>query len=610
MRIYLHRSAPRGANPVPETPLSESTPAAKHQSLLLVRRCLKYFLPYKGRLSLAVLGMIIVAPCGAASAWLVKHAVDDVLINKDTMALKFVTIGIVVLMVLKGVFRFMQNYYMNTAGLLAINDLRNELYGKIMYLPMGYFNESQVGMLMSRVLNDVGLIRNSLPSMVMLTREFFTVVGLAFYVFYLDWRLAFWGTLVLPAALYPFIYYSRRMRKLGRRTQSRVSDVSVRLQEGLSGIRIIKGFAREKFEIDRFCRENDLLVESTNKQIMASEQSSRVMETVGAFAAGLVLWYGGGRVIAGDLTTGSLLSFLTALALLYDPIKRMNAANIDIQMALTGGERVFEILDKADDIAETGGGVEVTGPFRGIALEGVRFSYPAASRPALDGIDLEVKAGERIAIVGPSGSGKTTLANLVPRFFDPQEGRISLNGRPLADFTLTSLRRSMGLVSQDAFLFNATVRENIAYGVEGEAAQADVEAAARAAYAHEFIMALPQGYDTMVGERGVKLSGGQKQRLTIARAIMKNPPLLILDEATSALDTESERIVQMALENLMQDRTSIVIAHRLSTILTADCIVVMEDGRITDQGRHAALLERCETYRRLYEMQFGCAQQE
>lgn len=577
------------------------------QSLKLLKRCLGYFLRYKARLAVAVLGMLVVAPCAAASAWLVKKAVDDVLINKDIVALKFVTIGIVVLMSLKGVFRFLQNYYMNTAGLLAINDLRNELYAKIVYLPMNYFNESQVGMLMSRVLNDVGLIRASLPSMVMLTREFFSVIGLAFYVFYLDWKLAFWGTLVLPAALYPFIYYSKRMRKLGRRTQGHVSDVSVRLQEGLSGIRIIKGFAKEQAEITRFLDENSKLVVSSNKQILASEQSSRVMETVGSFAAGLVLWYGGSRVIAGDLTTGALLSFLTALAMLYDPIKRMNAANIDIQMALTGAERVFEIMDKADEIVERGGTLRLDEPFRDIEFKDLRFTYDGVARPALDGINLQVKAGERVAIVGSSGSGKTTLANMVPRFFDPQEGAILLNGRPLTDYTLNSLRRSMGLVSQEAFLFNATVRENIAYGAEGAYTQEQVEAAARAAYAHDFVLELPEGYDTLVGERGVKLSGGQKQRLTIARAIMKNPPLLILDEATSALDTESERIVQLALENLMQDRTSIVIAHRLSTILTANLIVVMSEGRIVDQGKHAKLLERCEIYRTLYEMQFGAA---
>jgi len=573
----------------------------------MLKRSLHYFMQYKARLAVAVVGMLVVAPCAAASAWLVKKAVDDVLINKDIVALKFVTIAIVVLMTLKGIFRFLQNYYMNTAGLLAINDLRNELFAKIVYLPMDYFNESQVGMLMSRVLNDVGLIRSSLPSMIMLTREFFSVLGLAFYVFYLDWQLAFWGTLVLPAALYPFIYYSKRMRKLARRAQGHVSDVSVRLQEGLSGIRIIKGFAKEKTEITRFLDENAKLVTSNNKQILASEQSSRVMETVGSFAAGLVLWYGGSRVIAGDLTTGALMSFLTALIMLYEPIKRMNSANIDIQMALTGAERVFEIMDKADAIAERGGSVKLDEPFREIAFKDLRFTYNNTGRPALDGINLQVKAGERIAIVGSSGSGKTTLANMVPRFFDPQGGAILLNDRPLTDYTLDSLRRSMGLVSQDAFLFNATVRENIAYGAEGTYSQEEVEAAAKAAYAHEFILELPEGYNTLVGERGVKLSGGQKQRLTIARAIMKNPPLLILDEATSALDTESERIVQLALENLMQDRTSIVIAHRLSTILTANLIVVMNEGRIVDQGKHAKLLERCDIYSTLYEMQFGAA---
>jgi subfamily B ATP-binding cassette protein MsbA len=574
-------------------------------SLRMLKRSLAYFLRYKARVGLAVLGMAVVAPCAAASAWLVKKTVDDVLIHKDVQALKFVTIAIVVLMTAKGIFRFMQNYYMNTAGLLAINDLRNDLYAKIVYLPMHYFNESQVGMLMSRVLNDVGLIRGSLPSMVMLTREAFSVIGLAFYVFYLDWKLAFWGTIVLPLALYPFIYYSRRMRKLGRRTQGHVSDVSVRLQEGLSGIKVIKGFAKENSEVTHFMDENNKLVGSSIKQIQASEQSSRVMETIGSFAAGLVLWYGGSRVIDGDLTTGALLSFLTALAMLYDPIKRINAANIDIQMALTGAERVFEIMDAADTLAERGGSVELAGPFKEISFNAVRFTYNGANRPALDGIDLQVRAGERIAIVGSSGSGKTTLANMVPRFFDPQEGTILLNGRPLADYTLDSLRRGMGLVSQEAFLFNASVRENIAYGAVDGYTQEEVEAAAKAAYAHDFIMELPEGYDTLVGERGVKLSGGQKQRLTIARAIMKNPPLLILDEATSALDTESERIVQLALENLMQERTSLVIAHRLSTILTADLIVVMAEGRIVDQGKHAKLLERCEIYKTLYEMQFG-----
>ncbi|HMM39178.1 MAG TPA: ABC transporter transmembrane domain-containing protein [Desulfovibrio sp.] len=575
------------------------------ESKVLLRRSLGYFWGFKKRLALAVVGMLVVAPCGAATAWLVKLAVDDVLIRKDVTALKLVTFLIFALMSLKGIFRFIQTYYMNSTGLMVVESLRNDLYERLIHLPLRFFNENQVGMLMSRMLNDVALIRQSMPSIVMFVREFFTVIALIGYVIYLDRILAFWGLIVLPIVMWVFATFSRKLRKIGRKTQVNVSDVSVVLQEGLSGIRVIKAFASEAFEVAKFKTENAKYLKSAVKQIRISEQSSRVMEIVGALAAGLVLWYGGMRVIEGGLTPGALLSFLTALAMLYEPIKRMNSANMDIQAALAGAERVFEILDSPHLVAESGGAVELDEPFQALVFEGVLFKYPGAVRPSLDRIDLRVQAGERVAIVGPSGAGKTTLVNLIPRFFEPQEGRIVLNGRPVAEYSLRSLRRSMGIVSQEAFLFNASVSENIAYGMTRNCAREEVEAAANAAFAREFINDLPEGFATLVGERGVKLSGGQKQRLTIARAILNNPPLLILDEATSALDTESERIVQLALDNLMKGRTSIVIAHRLSTVLSADRIVVMEGGRVLDQGRHEELLGRCDLYARLYHMQFS-----
>jgi subfamily B ATP-binding cassette protein MsbA len=327
------------------------------------------------------------------------------------------------------------------------------------------------------------------------------------------------------------------------------------------------------------------------------------MELVGAFGAGLVIWYGGMQVIEGHSTPGTFFSFMAAIIMLYDPIKKINTSYQDLQKALASAERAFDLLDSPKIIPEDGGTLQVEQPFQRLEIQDIRFSYPDTTVPALDGVSLEIRQGERVAIVGPSGSGKTTLANLLPRFYDVQEGAILLNGKSLSDYTLESLRLTMGIVSQDTFLFNMTIRENIGY-VRGEHTQEDIERAARAAYAHEFILELPEGYDTVVGERGTKLSGGQKQRITIARALLKNPPLMILDEATSALDTESERIVQKALENLMADRTSIVIAHRLSTILNAHLIVVMEHGRIVGQGRHQQLLQTCPLYQKLYEMQF------
>ncbi|SNR59240.1 ATP-binding cassette, subfamily B, MsbA [Humidesulfovibrio mexicanus] len=570
----------------------------------LITRCLSYFLPYKFKVVIAFLSMFVVAGCSAAMAYLVKPAIDQIFVNKDMNALKLLPFLIMGVMVTKCSFRFIQTYYMNSVGMRVIEALRNDLYKKIVVLPMRFFEESQVGMLMSRILNDVVEIRNSVPSMVMLIREIFEIMGLIGVVFYQDAELAFYAVIVVPIAGYPLVYFGKKLRNLGRKSQAGVANINVHLQESFSGIKVIKAFATEKQESGRFAVENHKLMGLAIKQVLNSELSSRVIDMLSSVGIGLVIFYGGMRVIDGTTTAGTFFSFMASLIMLYEPIKKIDACNIDIQRALAGAERVFDILDSPNINRESGGTRDVEAPFKSVEFRDVRFQYPTAGRPALDGINLVVRAGERVAIVGPSGSGKTTLVHLIPRFYDADSGQVLLNGAPVQDYSLKSLRLTQGIVSQDAFLFNASVRDNICYGQDGYS-QEQIESAAKAAFAHDFIMELPDGYDTVIGERGARLSGGQKQRLTIARALLKNPPLLILDEATSALDTESERIVQLALENLMRERTSIVIAHRLSTILSAHLIVVMEEGRVVAQGKHAKLLETCPLYARLYQMQFA-----
>jgi subfamily B ATP-binding cassette protein MsbA len=572
-------------------------------SLKLFKRCLSYFWPYKFRIFISLISMAIVAACSAAAAFLVKPALDDIFINKDKQALIFIPIALVVVFIIKGIFRFLQNYEMNYCGLKVLETLRNELHSKIVRLPIYFFDENQTGMLMSRILSDVTFIRASLPSLVMLIRQVLTMLGLLFVVFYRDPYLATFAVLVLPVAVYPFIYFGKKLRKLGRKNQSKISDISSFLQEIFSGIKVVKAFSTEEKEDKNFQKENSRLVNIAIKEIKYNELSSPVMEFIGAVGAGLVVWYGGSQVIAGESTPGTFFSFMTALVMLYDPLKKLTSANLTIQKALAGAERVFQILDSPELAIERAGEKELKPPFKELVFKDVTFTYPGSEKPALQNINLTIKNGEKVAIVGPSGAGKSTLVNLIPRFYIQQKGTIFLNGLPLEEYSLTSLRLFMGIVSQDNFLFNTTIRENIRYGLT-EASEEEVIAAAKAAYAHDFIMKLPQQYDTVIGERGVKLSGGQKQRITIARAILKNPPLLILDEATSALDTESERIVQKALDNLMAKRTSIVIAHRLSTVLSSDKIVVLNQGEIVAIGKHEELLNNCELYRKIYEMQF------
>lgn len=575
----------------------------KNYNRYLLKRCLGYFGPFWLRIVIAFGCMGVVAAATGASAYLVKPALDEIFINKNAEALTWLPAVFILVVLVKGVGRFFQNYIMQSCGLEVLELIRRDLFAKMVRLPLRFFEDNQVGMLMSRIIYDVMAIRSSMPAVVMVVRQVLTIVALICVVFYQNAYLAFWAVLVLPLAMFPFVWFGKKLRKLGRKNQVKLADISVFLQESFSGIRVVKAFANEEKEKARFEEENGRLIHIFKREVVYNELSSPIMELVGALGTALVIFYGGMQVIRGESTPGTFFSFCAGLLMLYEPIKKMTESNKDIQRALAGAERVFEILDSPEINVETEGAAQFQPPLEELRFEDVTFRYPGCDVPALDRVSFSVRKGETVAVVGPSGSGKTTLVNLIPRFYLPEAGRIVMNGQDVTEYTLDSLRLNIGMVSQDTFLFNTSVTENIAYG----RASIDMEAvheAARAAYAHDFILALQQGYDTVIGERGVKLSGGQKQRLTIARALLKNPPLLILDEATSALDTESERIVQQALENLMQGRTSIVIAHRLSTVLNADRIMVMEKGKVIAEGPHAALLESCPLYQRLYSMQF------
>lgn len=537
------------------------------------------------------------------TAYLVKPAMDDIFMNKDATALVLIPLAYLAVIVVKSFARFAQVYIMNVTGLFVLHRLRQELFSRILVLPIRFFEESRVGMLMSRVLGDVNGIRQSVPACIMIIRELFTVVGLVGVVVYQDIELAGIALIVMPVLIYPVVVYGKRLRKVGRKLQVQSADINSVVEESLGNIRLIKAFGTEKWEARGFEKESKGIVKLSKKQVLASEMSSRVMELVGGVAVSFVLWYGGSRVLSGESTPGTFFSFVAALIMLYEPIKKINEANKTVQQGLASAERVFGLLDSPEIMPESGGHKLFEPPLTSIELENIQFTYPTGSQPAVHDLSLSIRGGERIAIVGPSGSGKTTLVNLLPRFYDLDSGDILFNGVSLKEFDLGGLRRNIGIVSQEPLLFNMSVRDNISYGQDG-VTQEQIEEAAKAAFAHEFIQGLPDGYDTICGVRGVKMSGGQKQRLTIARALLKDPALLILDEATSALDTQAERIVQKALENLMEHRTSIVIAHRLSTILNADKIVVMSKGVIVDVGNHDELLGRCELYQTLHRLQF------
>jgi ATP-binding cassette, subfamily B, bacterial MsbA len=505
--------------------------------------------------------------------------------------------------VMRALTSFFAEYSFQKVGLSTVRDLRNQLYDRIIHQSHRFFSERSTGEMVSRVVSDADAIQAAVSTrMGDLLQESVTLVGLIAFLFWLNPLLAFVSLIAAPLIVVPVVQFGKRLRRTTHASQERMAEIATLLEETIRGVRIVKAFTMEPFEIGRFreATRRHLRWNLSAQRIQAL--TSPVMELLAGVCMVLLFAYAQRRIAAGTLTAGSFASFLTALALMYAPIKKLNKVNLSLNTALSAAERVFRMLDIDNEVKEKPDAVTLAGVGSGIRYERVTFAY--GEEPVLREINLTVAPSEIVALVGGSGSGKTTLVNLLPRFYDVNAGRITIDGVDIRDAALKSLRGMMGLVTQEVVLFNDTVRNNIAYG-RADADDDHVIAAAKAANAHEFITALPNGYDTNIGESGVLLSGGQRQRLAIARALFKDPPILILDEATSALDTESERLVQQALNNLMRGRTTLVIAHRLSTIRNADKIVVLDDGRIVESGRHDELLARRGIYRKLYDLQFA-----
>ncbi|OPY91556.1 MAG: Lipid A export ATP-binding/permease protein MsbA [Syntrophus sp. PtaU1.Bin208] len=568
----------------------------------IFKRLLKLTKPHIPRFIVAMICMLIVGALTSSLAFLVKPALDDIFLKKNAEMLKWIPLGIILIYMVKGACSYFQTILMNYIGQRIVADLRNRLYEQIQKQSLSFFAKYHTGELMSRITNDVNSVQNTVSEAVTsLLKDSFTLISLLFVIFYRDWQLALIAMVVFPLTVYPIAKFGQKMRSIATRTQVTMAGLTTLLQETISGSRIVKAFCMEDYENQRFDRENEKLMHLALKSVSVSAVSSPFMEFLGGIGIAAIIFYGGFQVIHGTSTPGTFFSFLTALIMLYEPIKRLTNVNNTIQRGIAGAQRVYQILDLAPDIIDRDTAVELPRISDKIEIREVSFAYD--DTPVLRNISLTIRAGEVVAFVGMSGGGKTTLVNLIPRFYEVSAGGILIDGQDVRDVTLLSLRRQIGIVTQQTILFNDTVRNNISYGSR-DCSEEQIIEAARAANAHEFISRLPEGYDTVIGEQGTRLSGGERQRISIARALLKNAPILILDEATSSLDTEAEMEVQEALERLMKGRTTLVIAHRLSTIRHADRIVVLVKGEIVEEGSHDALLAKQGEYYKLHQLQF------
>ena len=554
------------------------------------------------RLFLAMLCMLVMAAATSATAFLVKPVLDDIFFNKNIQMLTLIPVAVIVIYLLRGFGMYGQEYLMSYVGQGIIRRLRNMLYDHIQDLPLSFFHAEKTGVLMSRITNDVNIIKSMVSTAVTsVLRDCFTIIGLTGVIFYRDWKLALYAIIILPVAFLPIVQFGRRVRRVSTGCQESMADLSSFLHETFSGNKIVKAFGMEPYEKQRFHEKTFSLFQLEMKAVIARSLSSPIMEFLAGLGIAFIIWYGGYRVISGESTAGTFFSFMAAVLMLYDPVKKLSNLNNSIQEGLAAADRAFDIIERKSDIQEIDNPVVI--PFRphSVSFENVGFSYDET--PVLKHINLTVNAGEILALVGMSGGGKTTLVNLIPRFYDITHGVIRVDETDIRNASLKSLREQIAIVTQEPILFNDTISNNIAYGNPLAPFQ-NIVAAAKAAFAYDFIERLPMQFDTSIGELGSRLSGGEKQRLCIARALLKNAPILILDEATSSLDSESEMLVQKALENLMKGRTTFVIAHRLSTIGYASRIIVIVNGEIIERGSHEDLMAKQGEYCKLYEMQF------
>jgi len=560
------------------------------------------------KLFFSMVCMLVVAGSSSATAFIVKPVLDDIFLKQNAAMLKLMPFLVMLIFILRGAAMYGEEYLMNYVGEHIIKRLRDALFDRIIDLPLAFFHKERTGVLMSRITNDVNIIKNMVSQAVTGSlRDVFTVLGLTGVILYRDWKLAMIAIFVLPMAFYPVYEFGRRVRRFSTSSQMSMAELNAFLHETFTGNKIVKAFGMEAAEKQSFLKKNLQLFRFEIKSFRAKALTSPVMEVIGGVGVGLVIWYGGHNVISGASTPGTFFSFMTAVMLLYTPIKKLTKLNNTIQQGLAASDRVFDILEARSDILDTETPLPVRPGSHRITFDHVVFSYggpDAETESVLKDINLDVMPGEIIALVGMSGGGKTSLVNLIPRFYDVTGGAIRLDGVDIRDIAIKDLRRQVAIVTQEPILFNDTIRSNIAYGRQ-DATEQEIYEAARAAYIYEFVKSLPKGFDTVIGELGSRLSGGEKQRMCIARALLKDAPILILDEATASLDTESERLVQKALENLMKGRTSFVIAHRLSTISYASRIIVIVGGRIVEEGRHEELLLKKGEYYTLHQMQYA-----